>query len=433
VVAVLHTGPAMTIDRIGAQNAIHSVEDEPAPHSQTTRGPAEQNHTSAFEGTHEAQPVSQPFDFFQSISALFAGQTADGNAFDLGTLLSSIFDFAGQQAKQAAPPTKTENKVGVEERVAVHGEHTGDVGTIRGSAEAEAYAIARTHSETFIDHDAVGVRGGAEASVGASAQAEGEITTDIGSIDGRVRASAEAYARVQGEAKAGTKGASAKGKAEAGVMANAEADSNIQIADGLIKGHADAKAEAGAGGQATGKVGFTYDPPQAIVSAKAESFAGARAGYSAKGGAAGLSYGIQGEVWAGVGARAEITGGLSDDGKFKLDFSLGIACGVGAMLKVSIEFDTKEFGKAVDQVFGVVGDVIGGIFGAVAGLFGGQPGDGTHAAQAITSTCQQLAPMVTKALGESDAMPKNEEKVLHDSEDSWSDGDHGTLLEGALS
>lgn len=182
----------MTIERIGPQGAIPSF-DEPAPHSQATKA-HEQNSASAFEGVHEAQPAG--LDFFQSIGALFAGQTPDGDAFDLGTLLSSIFDFAGQQAKKEAPPTKSENKVGVEERVAVHGEVTGDHGTIRGSAEAEAHALARTHSETFVDHDAVGVRGGAEASVGASAEAKGEVTTDVGSIDGRVKASAEAYARV---------------------------------------------------------------------------------------------------------------------------------------------------------------------------------------------------------------------------------------------
>lgn len=426
----------MSIDRIGSPG-VSAAYDETAPQAQAPQVQRAQQNSSA-EYVHGAAPVQQqPLDFFQAIGSLFSGKTPDGNAFDLGALISSIFDFAGQQVKQAAPPTKTENKVGVEERVEVQGEAGDEHVKLRGRASAEAHAIARTHGETFIEKDSVGVRGGAEASVGASAEAEGSVTTDIGSIDGRVKASAEAYARVQGEAKAGVKGASAKGKAETGVMTKAEAESNLKLADGLVKGHAEAHAQAGAGGQATGTVGLTYDPPQAVVAAKAESFAGARAGYSAKGGAAGLQYGIEGEVWAGVGAKAEIAGGLTDDGKFKLDFSFGIALGVGAMVKVSIEFDTKEFGKAVGQVFSAVGDVIGGLFSAVAGMFGGGKGDGAHAAQTVSSMCQQVAPLVanaaTQAAEESEALPKNEETLLVNDRREWADGHHGTLLEGALS
>ena len=48
-----------------------------------------------------------------------------------------------------------------------------------------------------------------------------------------------------------------------------------------------------------------------------------------------MGYGIEAEVWAGAGAKSEINGGLDGDGKFKLEFSFGIAMGVGAMVKFS--------------------------------------------------------------------------------------------------
>ncbi len=421
----------------------------------------EANSASAFVGNvanGQTPTADQAFDLFKAIGALFDGAQhpqsngADAaNKFDLGAILSSIFDFAGKQAQKSGPLPKDEHHTGVQERVEVSGE-TGDAHfKAKGRAAAEAHAKADSFSETFIDGSGVGVRGGAEASAGVSAEAEGSIKTDVGSIDGRARVSAEVYARLYGEARAGPDGVSAAGRAEVGAMAKGDAETNLQIADGIIAGHADAHAEAGAGGKATGRAAVTFDPPEAVINAKAESFAGARAGYSAKGGIAGIGYGIEAEVWAGAGAKAEINGGLEKDGKFKLQFSLGIAAGVGAMVKINFEFDTKVFGKVVGDLVGVAGDIIGGLFGAVAGLFDGGKGDGAHAGKAITAAIKQIAPLIGKAAASAAKQEVDSQRAKDTKETKHGDSGtehgaspkkdggiktsekHGTLIEGSLS
>ena len=356
-------------------------------------------------GNSEGPTAEQAFDLFKAIGELFSGdQQPHGNGkeaankFDLGAILSSIFDFAGKQAeKSGVLPPKEEHHVKGQEKVEVSGETGDEHFKAKGHAAAEAHAKADTFSETFIDGSGVGVRGGAEASAGVSADADGSIKTDIGELNGHAHVSAEVYARIMGEARAGADGVSAAGKAEVGAMANADSALNLQIADGLVAGHADARAEAGAGGKATGRAAITFNPPEAVIQAKAESFAGARAGYSAQGGIAGIGYGVECEVWAGAGAKAEINGGLNKDGKFKLQFSLGIAAGVGCMFKINFEFDTKAFGKVAADVIGMAGDVLGGIFGAVAGLFDGGSGDGAHAGKAISAAIRQVAPLLADA------------------------------------
>ena len=415
----------------------------------------EQNSASSFTGAASSPDAPEkPFDLFEALGALFSGHQypqSNGkdaaNKFDLGAILSSIFDFAGKHAEKHGGLPKEDHHVKGQERVEVSGEAGDDHFKVKGRAAAEAHAKADSFSETFVDGSGVGVRGGAEASAGVSAEAEGSIKTDIGSIDGHARVSAEVYARLLGEARAGPDGVSAAGKAEVGAMANANADTNLQIADGLIAGHADAHAEAGAGGKATGKVGVSFNPPEAVVNAKAESFAGARAGYSAKGGVAGIGYGIEAEVWAGAGAKFEVNGGLDKDGKFKLEFSIGIAAGVGAMVKIKLEIDTKVIGKVIGDVVKAVGDVIGAIFGAVAGLFDGGSGKGAHAGQAITAAIKQVAPTVGDAAAKAakKELEEDEDKERTDSSDSdkakaatkerdvTSSETHGTLAEGSLS
>lgn len=417
------------IQRSEGVAALEAFDASPTQHA----APASRDSAVAWSGRAE-QAHEKPFDLFEAIGQLFSGggQGQDGNAFDLGALLASIFDFAGTQAKKDGPLPHESQQTGVQERVSVSGSVGDEHLRAEGRASAEAHALARSNSEVFCDgKNGVGVRGSAEASIGASAEAAGSVTSDIGSIDGRAKVSAELYARAQGEAKAGPTGASATGMVEAGAMAKAEAESNMQLGDGLVQGHAEAHAEAGAGGKATGKVGVSYDPPEAVVSAKAESFAGARAGYSAKGGAAGLKYGIEAEVWAGAGAKVEINGGLTDDGKFKVDFCIGASLGVGCMIRFSIEFDMKEFAKTVGKV---VGDVFGGVFKAVAGLFGGGKGDGKHAQQVVDTAVKQLSGAATQAVASSakDEEPEREEHEFRE-EKSWSDGIKGTLLEGSLS
>lgn len=392
----------------------------------------EENAVSGFirgAGQADGPAPEQVWDLFKAIGDLFSGGQTQGNGpdaankFDLGAILSSIFDFAGKQAeKNGVLPPREEHHVKGQERVEVSGETGDEHFRVKGRAAAEAHVKADAFSETFIDGSGVGVRGGAEASAGVSADAEGSITTDIGSLDGRAHVSAEVYARLYGEARAGADGVSAAAKAEAGAMANADAETNLQIAEGLIAGHADAHAEAGAGGKAKARAAVTFNPAEVLVNAKAESFAGARAGYSAQGGIAGVGYGVECEVWAGAGAKAEINGGLDKDGKFKLEFSLGIAAGVGCMVKINFEFDTKIFGKVAGDLISVAGDIFGGIFGAVAGLFDGGSGDGNRAGQAIAGAIRQIAPELGKIAAE--AAKKDFDTAKADTKSHEPEADH---------
>ena len=401
----------------------------------------EENSATRFASTvadGKAPTGEQAFDLFKAIGELFSGPPQGNgaeaaNKFDLGAILASIFDFAGKQAHKQGPLPKDEHHVGGREHV----EASGQVGDAhlgaKGRASAEAHLKADSFSETFVDGSGVGVRGGAEASAGVSAEAAGAITSDVGSIDGRAKVSAEVYARLYGEARAGPDGVSAAGKAEAGAMARGEAETNLQIADGVLAGHAEAQAEAGAGGKATGRAAVSFNPPEAVVNAKAEAFAGARAGYQAKGGVAGVGYGIEAELWAGAGAKAEINGGLDQDGKFKLEFSLGIAAGVGAMVKIKLEFDTKIFGKVVSNVVAAAGDLLGSIFGAVAGLFDGGSGNGAHAGKAIAAAIKQIAPMIGQAAASAAKKEFTEKSESHGTSDQGlSLASHGTLAEGKL-
>jgi hypothetical protein len=302
---------------------------------------------------------------------------------DLGAILGDIFSFIGKAFGAVAPTAshRDETKVGVEEKVEVAGRWSEGGVTAEGRAAAEAHARAQASSECFVDETGAGVRGGVEASVGASAEAAGRVCSDAGSIGGRARVSAEAYARLYGEARAGADGLSAAGKAEAGALAKAEAEVDAELLGGLVAGTADGRAEAGAGAQATARTAVTFNPPEAVIDAKAGAFAGARAGFKAKGGVAGVGYGIEAEVWSGAGAKAEITGGL-DDGKFKFRATLGVAVGVGACVTIDLEIDTKDLVAMASGVLAAVGKLVGGVFegvgqlaaGVVNGVAGGQAG-----------------------------------------------------------
>ena len=424
----------------------------------------EENAVSSFvrgAGSSEGPSGEQAWDLFRAIGELFDGKQhapqgngpEAANKFDLGAILSSIFDFAGKEAeKSGALPPKQETHVKGQERVEVSGELGDEHFKAKGRAAAEAHARANTFSETFIDGTGVGVRGGAEASAGVSAEAEGSIKTDIGSLSGHAHVSAEVYARIYGEARAGPDGISAAAKAEVGAMAKADADTNLEIGGGWVTGHADARAEAGAGGKANARAAVSFDPPEAVINAKAESFAGARAGYSAKGGVAGIGYGVEAEVWAGAGAKAEINGGLDKNGKFNIEFSLGIAAGVGCMVKFKLEFDTKAFAKVAVDVIGFAADIVGDIFGAVAGLFDGGSGGGKHAGKALAAAIKQVAPVIAEYAakaakkevesGNFGASPTSK-AAGHDAESDhgptekrdpgFSAEKHGTLAQGSLS
>lgn len=360
------------------------------------------------------QQDSNPFSaLFEGIGHLFGlggGQAQGGpGMFDLGAILGKVFEIFMPKAE-----TKTTESASVSEHAHTEGHFEGAGFSGDASADAEAYAKATATGRTWVGPDGVGAEGSVGATAGVYANTKGSLHTPIGDVNGHASVSAEVYARAKGYVMANTKGADAAGMAEVGAKGHADAHADANLLGGLVTGTADAEAEAGTGAVATGHVGLSYDPPTAIIDGAAGAFAGARAGFSAKGGVAGMEYGVEAEAWAGVGAKAEFSAGLDSDGKFHFSFGIGAAIGVGAFLKVDLALDFKDVGSTVSSVVGagaaivggvlsavgnVVGgaakgvlDVFGGIFGAVAGLFGGGKGDGSHAANLLDSFKPMMTP-----------------------------------------
>lgn len=459
----------MPLEGVSGSSAVHEaghIEDS-APASGTSGTThAASNEVGAFgaDGAQSHGADNAPFDLFKALGELFSGgaQNGNANAFDLGTLLASIFDFAGKandgqtvelggkdiegghQSKvgdgvdlasglgrtlNAGPPPRAkssvdnpnrhEDHIGVRKEVEVQGEHGDENFKIKGRAKAEAHAEASSYSETYDDGKNVHARVGADASVGASAEVEGSIKTQVAQIDGNAKISAEALARAEAEAHAGADGVGASAKAQHAVMTNSTSSTNVSAFGGLVEGHGDAHAEAGAGGQAIAKTEVSFKPPAAVATAKAEAFAGARAGFVAKGGMGGLQGGVGVEVWAGAGAKIEGTAGLTKEGKFKLDFTIGAAVGVGFKININIEIDLKKAAKTFGDILTFMGG--GGIFAAVGKLFGGGKGDGSQASKAIGDMAKQAGPMVQQFMakkneGAQETEHEHEEDSVHDEE-----------------
>lgn len=418
-----HTAPLETHDSVEATSPSHDV----ANNSFSDWGA----NAPATEPAAAAPQGGGDFDFFSMLGSLFGGGQ-NGQNTDLFSILSNIFDFAGDQAAQSSGANggpspqnpevhRDEVSTGTEIKKEISGE-TGDEHLhAKGSADASIYAKANAFSETVNDGKHVKARAGAEARAGMQAEAQGQVTSDIGSIDGKARVSNEAWAAALTEAEAGPTGADAMAKAEAGTLAQAKADTNMNLGDGLVTGHAAAHAEAGGGANAMGKVGVSYAPPSAAVNAKAEAFAGARAGYAAQGGMAGMKYGIEGEVWAGIGAKAEFNSGIDKDGKLHFEFAVGVAYGVGMQIKYGMEIDLKQVAKTAGKILSLF---TGGGLGAIASMFNGGKGGGQHANQAVTNAASQAA---ANAVGQ--AMGQTVRNSQHES--SSFDG-HSTSSSGSL-
>jgi hypothetical protein len=385
----------------------------------------------AFEGDNN--PIAA---FFEGLGHLFGlgGTQAEGSPalFDLGAILGKVLEVFTPKAE-----TKATEAASVSEHAHVEGRFEAGGISGEGSADAEAYAKATATGRAWAGPDGVGVEGEVGATAGVSARTKGALHTPVGDVRGYAGVSVELYARAKGYAIANTKGADAAGTAEVGAMARAEAGADAEVLGGMVTGKVDAEAESGTGAVATGHVAISYDPPTAVLEGAAGAFAGARAGFSAKGGIAGVEYGIEAEAWAGAGAKAEFHAGLGADGKFHFSMGAGVALGVGVFFKVDFALDFKDVGStvsslvgagativggvvsAVGTAFGGVGkgvaDFFGGIFGAVAGLFGGGQGDGSHAAS-ILDTFKPLFDTLTGSAKPANpsALPETENQA-----DGW--------------
>lgn len=406
------------------------AEGNAAPDCLKKTDQAQGSTVGAFEG--DKNPFAAFFEGLGHLFGIGGGQGQGSPAlFDLGAILGKVFELFVPKAE-----TKASQSASVSERAHTEGHFEGAGFSGDASADAEAYARATATGRAWAGPDSVGAEGSVGATAGVYAKTKGALHTPVGDIRGHAAVSAELYARAKGYVMANTKGADAAGMAEVGARGRAEAHADANLMGGLVTGTADAEAEAGTGAVATGHVGVSYDPPTAVIQGSAGAFAGARAGFSAKGGIAGIEYGVEAEAWAGVGVKAEFHAGLEADGKFHFSAGLGAAIGVGAFLKVDFALDFKDVGSTVSSLVGAgaaivggvlsavgtvvggvakgVADFFGGIFGAVAGLFGGGKGDGSHAA-ALLNTFKPLLdgatpkpPTLPASAGAADAMPDDD-------------------------
>src|SRR5688572_25122221 len=89
------------IEGVGSSSAVHEaghVEDSAPASGATGTTHAANNEVGDFGEAAQSPGADAPFDLFKALGELFSGgaQNGNANAFDLGTLLASIFDFAGQ-------------------------------------------------------------------------------------------------------------------------------------------------------------------------------------------------------------------------------------------------------------------------------------------------------------------------------------------------
>jgi len=133
-----------------------------------------------------------------------------------------------------------------------------------------------------------------------------------------------------------------------------------------IGGQTEVKARAFVGAEATGNATVAFDPRKGTVMASAgvDAFAGAKAtaeiNQSFKVGGMNVgSVGARGEVYAGIGIKANAKVGL-EKGHLKASFEVGAALGIGAGVKLNIDVNVAEPIKAVGNALGTAGKAVGG-------------------------------------------------------------------------
>lgn len=187
-------------------------------------------------------------------------------------------------------------------------------------------------------------------------------------------------AKIEGEAKLAD-GVTAKGNVHAlHVAGQGSISGGVDLRNGTIRGDVSGRVEAhlvGAegsvqaktalgttsvkgkayiGAEASGNARVTIDPRKGTVVASAgvDAFAGAKASLDVNqslkvGGHEVGSVGAKGEVYAGIGVKANATVGI-EKGRVKASFELGAALGVGAGIKVNVDIDVVGTAKAAVDV-----------------------------------------------------------------------------------
>lgn len=171
-------------------------------------------------------------------------------------------------------------------------------------------------------------------------------------FDAKGEASAQVGVSGKGSISAGAGELSASGQLVAGVTASAAG--SIALANHIaLKGSGNAYAGVLAQGSAKATKTGMHADGEVFAGAKAEGKAGLEV--------AGVTAGVKGGVWAGIGAEGSLDVGFSD-GKLKIGASGGLALGVGGSIGVNVELDVGEFVDTAKDVADDIGDFFGKLF-----------------------------------------------------------------------
>ncbi|MBN2361068.1 MAG: LysM peptidoglycan-binding domain-containing protein [Deltaproteobacteria bacterium] len=231
----------------------------------------------------------------------------------------------------------------------------------------------------------------------------------VSSADGALNASANykaLYADAAGgvsggiDLKNGTARVDAWGRTGA-YLATAEGAASAAYGNDIIGGQTSVKARAMVGAEVTGFASVAFDPKNGDIYGRAgvEAFAGARASAELKqdisiGGMDVGSVGVKGEVYAGIGVKANVEAGFKD-GRLQGSFELGACLGVGAGVKVNFDINIAEPVKAVAGAVTDAAKTVGTAVSNAAQAVGSAVSD---AAQAVGSAVSNAAETVGNAV-----------------------------------
>lgn len=219
-----------------------------------------------------------------------------------------------------------------------------------GSWSYEDKRAGREDGKGASDFFGYGVRG-----VNVSGEAllgwEGEASTSYGSpagAHGDLAASARAGAYAEGTAGVNVKDGRLVAGASGEVGLSIEADASASVEYGLVGGAIAGSASVGANASGRANVSAGADGVKATVGASA--FAGAEASADATVGVSGVKGTVGVTGYAGAGIKAEADVSFSAD-KVAVDVDLGVALGVGAGVKFSVDINPREVIEDIGDLF----------------------------------------------------------------------------------
>lgn len=198
----------------------------------------------------------------------------------------------------------------------------------------------------------------------------GEIGAEAYALRGRAEYSAAAGVDLKNKQIVGDLSGRVEGKV-AGATASAASG---QYGNDKIHGETSVNGEVFVGAEATGHARVAIDRKGVTASGGVDAFAGAKARADVHQ-SVGLmgedigSVGGRGEVYAGVGAKANGSVGFRD-GRLKVSGELGAALGVGAGVALNVDIDVKGALNAGKNAANAAGDAITDGVGSVKKLFG---------------------------------------------------------------